>query len=161
MEVNEKYKVKEILNKKEKKIIKDMYIKQKKSMQEIGKKFNVNRITIKNWNNKYNLFKIRNRKECQLTPNLKKLLSTQKQGKKNPKYSHGFYTNRKILFEKYGRKCQECGETKGKILVHHKKSVPNEPNITGDSSLKNLEILCAKCHAKTYPVAKNLWRNKK
>ncbi len=64
-------------------------------------------------------------------------------------------TYQKIAYDYYGKICQRCGAEA--TLVHHK----NEDR--SDSSVKNLEPMCKRCHQLHHNCAQNLpqFRKKK
>lgn len=54
--------------------------------------------------------------------------------------THKEYAYQRKAFEKYGRKCAVCGETKGQIDIHH---IDGNHN---NNELSNLMVLCPKHH---------------
>jgi 5-methylcytosine-specific restriction endonuclease McrA len=50
------------------------------------------------------------------------------------------------IFEKRGKRCQDCGGTTGRIHIHHIKDWDNFPTLRYVES--NIEVLCIVCHMK-------------
>lgn len=59
----------------------------------------------------------------------------------------GYKNWRNEVLERDGRKCVKCGENKKRLVVHHKKSFADFPDLRLD--INNGETLCDKCHHKT------------
>lgn len=58
---------------------------------------------------------------------------------------YDFYNVRQYVLYRDGYRCQYCGETKGKLHVHHKES-----RKTGGNAPDNLITLCERCHKKLH-----------
>ena len=101
------------------------------------------------WNkNKKNPY-IKGDKNPAKRPEVRKKLSLQKRGSKNPNWVGGtetyrgmdWFPNKKRILKNKGYKCQRCNK-EGKVDVHH--LVPYR--ISHDNSLENLLVLCRSCH---------------
>jgi hypothetical protein len=63
-------------------------------------------------------------------------------GEANPRYKGCIHENcyRRRAFEHYGRRCQRCGATPKRLVVHHRN------RDRSDGRVENLEPLCYSCH---------------
>lgn len=66
----------------------------------------------------------------------------------NPRWKGGKRAYKDMALKHYGRKCMSCGkedEMPKMIHVHHKDGNRN------NNDMKNLKVLCAKCHSAEHP----------
>lgn len=59
---------------------------------------------------------------------------------------------RSLAIKRAGNKCERCGSEKD-LQVHHKEPVKGLPRIGEVNRRENLEVLCRKCHGKTWARA--------
>ena len=64
--------------------------------------------------------------------------------------------NERMRFKNLKNQCEECKTTKN-LTAHHIK--PKSEG--GDNSLKNIQILCRKCHDKIHNIKRKKWSSNK